>query len=363
MKILLVITKAEIGGAQAFVLNLARGLAKSGLQVAVAAGEGGFLSEELIKAKIDFFRLKSLKRSHNPFFVFRFIKELTKLIDKEEFDVLHLNSTNTLPGVLAARLAKRQPRTVFTVHGLSVLDPKYDAPRFLRSSFRAYFRFFFRYTDKIVFVSRYNLVEATKQEITDQGSVIYNGLEIAPDYFLPPVLARQELSRLVGQDLGQSFLIGSVGRLAVQKNYGWLIKMWPEIKKVRPEAKLIILGEGPEGKRYRRLIKKLGFINDIFLPGEIKDASRYLKGLNLFVLPSVYEGLSISLIEASAADISVCASDVGGNKEVIGAENCFALDNTAEFLAKIGQEPVVNISRSLFTAVSMVKKYHDIYEV
>ncbi|MFA6513909.1 MAG: glycosyltransferase [Patescibacteria group bacterium] len=362
MKTLLVITKAEIGGAQSFILTLAKGLKKCENQVAVAAGEGNFLPEELKKENINFFRLNNLKRSRNPLAIIGFILELKKLIDKNSFDVLHLNSTNTLPGVLAAKLSKLKPKIIFTMHGLSVLDPNYNASKFIKFIFKIYFKFFLRFVDKVVFVSKCNLIEATKQKIIKDGTVIYNGLDINQNYFLTKNQAREELGKLINVSLSEDYLIGSIGRLAPQKNYNFIINAWPEIKKIKANAKLIIIGEGPEREKYQRLIKSIGALNDIFLVGEIIDASRFLKGLDIFVLPSVYEGLSISLIEAGFSDISILASDVGGNSEIVNAENCFIFDDQKDFLDKLSKNMVARIDQAPFSAKVMIKRYQEIYE-
>ena len=233
MKILLVITKAEIGGAQAFVLTLAKGLKDNGHQVSVASGVGNFLPIELKKENIPYFHLKSLKRSINPFIAISFIFELKVLINKEGFDVVHFNSTNVLTGIFSVKMSMYNPKTVFTVHGLSIIDSNYKASILLKISFKVYFKFFTNYIDKIVFVSNYNLAEATNQGIVKNGVVIYNGLEITKDYFLDRDSARRELSKITGQDLTDAYLIGSIGRLAYPKNYEFLIKIWLEIKKIK----------------------------------------------------------------------------------------------------------------------------------
>lgn len=362
MKILLVITKAEIGGAQTFILSLAGGLKKSGCEVAVAFGEGDYLPDELQKENIPFFYLNNLKRSKNIFSTFLFIKELKELINKESFDIVHLNSTNTLPGVFAAKLSRIKPKTIFTVHGLSVFDPEYKASKLLKIIFKTYFKFFLRFVNKIVFVSKYNLDEATKQNITNEGVVIYNGLEISSNYFFEKATARHELGHLVNKNLEEYYIIGSIGRLAEQKHYDFILKNWLDIKIIKPNAKLIIIGEGPERKKYEKIINDLNINDDIFLVGEIKDASRLIKGFDLFVLPSIYEGLSVSLIEALFADVPILASDVGGNKEVIGEENCFKLNDNKEFSEKLKNIPKIVIANSLFSANIMAQRYKDIYE-
>jgi glycosyltransferase involved in cell wall biosynthesis len=212
-------------------------------------------------------------------------------------------------------------------------------------------------------VSKYNLVEATKQKIIKDGIVIYNGLDINQDYFLNRSQAREDLGELIGVNLSGYYVIGSIGRLATQKNYNFIINSWPAIKKVKANAKLIIIGEGPERERYKILIEKMKAKSDIFLPGEMNNASRLLRGLDLFVLPSVYEGLSISLIEAGFSDISILASDVGGNREIIGAENCFILNNEESLINKLNNNLVTHMEQSSFSANSMVKKYKEVYEI
>lgn len=362
MKILLIITKADIGGAQEFVLTLARGLKNSGYIVSVAFGDGNFLSQELENEGIPYFRLENLKRGSNPFSAFSFIFELKSLINREKFDVIHFNSTNTLPGVISVAFSKIKIKKIFTVHGLSILDSNYKASFFIKLIFKFYFKIFLYFIDKIVFVSKYNLDDAKDQNITKKGLLIYNGLGIESNYFMDRDKAREGLENLTKSNLSDSFLIGSIGRLVYQKNYEFILKIWPEIKKIKPKAKIILIGEGPERNNYERIINHLNISSDIFLIGEIKKASQFIKAFDLFVLPSVYEGLSISLIEALFSGIPVLASDVGGNREVIGVENCFELNNDSEFLKKIEYSNLPNIDKSEFSSGSMINKYIEIYE-
>lgn len=363
MKILLVATKAEIGGVQTFILTLAKGLKKSGIQVVVATGAGDFLPEELKKNNIDFFILKNLKRNLNPFSALLFIKEIKRLIDKENFDVVHFNSTNTLLGVCAVRFSKHKPKTIFTIHGLSIVDTRYKASIFLKNIFKKYFELLLRYIEVIVFVSRSNMSEAINRKIVRHGKVIYNGLEIDKDYFLTKLEARNELEGRIDKNLSGAYLIGSIGRLVHPKHYDFIIKNFSEIKKIKPSAKLIIIGEGPEKEKYEKIIRRLGFSDEIFLLGEIKDAGRFLKSFDLFVLSSIYEGLSISLIEALFSDIPILASDVGGNKEVVGLENCYKFDNKEDFIKKLRGDLFSQVDKSLFSAEVMVKEYIKIYEI
>lgn len=356
MKILIVITKAEIGGAQIFVLNLARGLKVLGYQVVVAAGPGDFLVKELEKEGIEFYRFKNLKRSYNPFSGLIFNRELKNYVAKNGFDLVHLNSSNALLGLWPLSSLKKKsgkPKIVFTVHGLSLIDGQHKTPRLIKKLYQLFFKLAFKKLDHFVFVSQNNFNFAKKIGLLDAGlfkkaSTIYNGLDFPDNYFYTSDKARELLKlKLLGENRelladnldtffsNTSFIYGSIGRLAYPKNYEFLISSFKDLKKDIPEIKLLIIGDGPEKNKYQAMIKAYDLSNNIILLGELKDASRYLKAFNLFVLPSVFEGLSLSLIEANIANVPSLASQVGGNEEIVGTEACYKFNDLDEFITKV----------------------------
>ena len=224
MKIFLLITKAEVGGAQMSVLNLARGLKEKGEEVKVGFGEGEFLPEELKKAGIPYTRFKNLKRTHNPLANLFFIGEIKRYFDKNKYEVVHINSSNALFAALGAKLSKNKPKTVFTVHGMSMLDENYKKAPVLKAIYKIFFKFFFKFVDEPVFVSKHNLGLGKQLGLAKKENLVYNGLaqtelnfytrEEARKKILPPLYkGRTE------EGLKDFFLIGSIGRLAYQKNY------------------------------------------------------------------------------------------------------------------------------------------------
>lgn len=379
MKILIVITKSELGGAQIFALDLARGLKRAGEDVVVAGGPGEYLSLELEKSGISFRRLKNLERSRNPFKWLRFIAELKGYAAQEKFDIVHLNSTNALLGVWGLNRLQPRPRLVFTVHGLSLLDGGHKAVGILRAAYRLFFKTAFRKLDDLVFVSRLNLKAAMVSGLLEGGSadkshLIYNGRDFVSGYLLDREAARGELAKILGLNpeaaagLQNAFVYGSIGRLAYPKNYEFLINAHKAIKAVRPNAKMLLIGEGPERAKYEGLIRSYKLENEVFLGGEIKDASRFLKSFDLFVLPSIFEGLSLSLIEAVRAGVPALASRVGGNEEIIGPERCFELNDQVGFLKLLGHleegeklESGTELFGPDFSAEAMVKGYLGVY--
>ncbi|MFZ2310319.1 MAG: glycosyltransferase [Patescibacteria group bacterium] len=361
MKILIVITKSELGGAQVFALNLARGLKDAGEDVTVAGGPGDYLPKELNKFGINFKRLFNLARSYNPLQSLNFISELKQYVISEGFDVVHLNSTNALLGAWGLSTLKPQPRLVFTVHGLSLLDNKHQALTPLKYAYRLFFRTAFKKLHDIVFVSQLNFDYAKSSGLLDglkaKSHLIYNGITQKNDYWLSREEARRELK--LNED---DYIYGSIGRLAYPKNYEFLINSHKALQAIKPNARLVLIGDGPERAKYEDLITLYQLGRDVILRGEIPEASRYLKAFDLFVLPSIFEGLSLSLIEAISAGIPVIASRVGGSEEIVGVSNCFKLNDQADFLRLVkNAKPVATINQP-FTLQQMVDGYLRVYK-
>ncbi|MGM0482507.1 MAG: glycosyltransferase, partial [Patescibacteria group bacterium] len=119
-KVLILVTLAEIGGAQMSVLNLARELKRRGVDVTVAFGKGEFLEKECRRFNIPTHRFKHLNRSLKIFENLRFMAEIRRFLKKEKFSVLHINSSNALLGSMSSfSLLSKRPRTIFTYRGLS----------------------------------------------------------------------------------------------------------------------------------------------------------------------------------------------------------------------------------------------------
>ncbi|MBN2854212.1 glycosyltransferase [Patescibacteria group bacterium] len=395
MKILIVITKSEMGGAQVFALNLARELKALGQEVVVGGGPGDFLPKELKKLGLSFYRFKNLKRGFSLLHNLLFLRELKKYVNLENFEAVHLNSTNALLGAWPLRYLQKKngakkPKIIFSVHGLSLIDSGHEARALIKKFYRFFFKLAFEKLDEIVFVSRLNKDFALRTNLIKtssekKASLIYNGLDICQHYFISREIARKFLEKVLQEKLGSfeggeifgsnSFIYGSIGRLAYPKNYEFLITNHREVLKFNPRAYLIIIGEGPERGKYESLIKTYGLEKSVFLLGEINGASHYLQAFDLFVLPSVFEGLSLSLIEAKISGISVLASRVGGNEEVLGEAFCFNLndslaylDKVKEVIEKVALEPENSLreggeesSSSKFSARKMAEKYLELY--
>ena len=372
MKILFVITKSDIGGAQVFVLNLATVLKKMGYEVEVAAGDGDYLFGELEKEQVPYYYLNSLKRNLNIFNSFYFIYDLYLLIRKKDYDIIHLNSSNTLIGAISTKLLRKKPKTLFTFHGLSFIDRNFSSNAIIKSFARIYYKLLLKTIDKIVFECETNMNDLKNESMIKSAEVIYNGLEEKNMHFISKKEARKYFSTRTDYDLTNSFIIGSTGRLAYQKNYEFLIQNFYLIKERIPEAKVVIIGDGPDRDNYLKQIEKHGITKDFFLLGELRDSHQYMNGFDLFTLPSRYEGVSISLIEALYVPLAILATNVGGNSDIVGNDQrqLFNLDNIEEYLEKIfeiykNRNSIIehnSLLKERFSLKEMTKSYIKLYD-
>ncbi len=168
---------------------------------------------------------------------------------------------------------------------------------------------------KIIVPSRYlKMIVSNWGVAPDKIKVIYNSFELS-DGELLTVTKKEVRSRL---NFSGTILI-SAGRLVPWKGFELLIDLMPEILKNIPDAKLIIIGSGPDKTKLENKIKYLNLGNKIVLLGSIKheDLLLYLKGGDIFVLNTAYEGLSHQILEAMACGIPVVTTNIGGNPEVI----------------------------------------------
>lgn len=107
------------------------------------------------------------------------------------------------------------------------------------------------------------------------------------------------------------------GRLHPQKNLDVLIEAWPRVTR-ETGANLVLVGQGPERDRLILKAEALGVAARVQFLGAIPDVAEALRAADLFVLPSLAEGMSNSLLEAMATALPCVASDIGGNQDLLG---------------------------------------------
>ncbi len=303
IRVLHVVPDLDFGGLQQGVVRLTRHLSAETFEQAVCClHEAGKLGDS-VDPSTNIYQLRA--GWHDP----RSAVRLAHIIRKFRPDVIHTRNWSTWPDTAAARMLARKGRVIFSLHGWDA-----DAPS---SRLRAWAcRRLARRTDVLCGVSA-EAVRLFCQEVgldPDRFHIVPNGVDTAR--FRPRsdgMAVRHELGVPPG-----AVVVGSVGRLAVIKDYGLLLRAVAALSHEgdRP-IEIVLVGEGSERARLHALAAELGIRDRLHILGWRTDVERILGGMDIFVLPSRREGMNNAALEAMATGLPVIATAVGGNIELL----------------------------------------------
>ncbi|MGH3080495.1 MAG: glycosyltransferase family 4 protein [Gaiellaceae bacterium] len=297
-KVLLLITLAEVGGAQTYVASLLPALVER-FDVVVAAHGPGPLRTAAEEAGVRFIALRHVRRPVSPWRDLAGFLELVLLLRRERPDILHASSSKA--GVLGrlAAAATGVPIRIFTVHGWAFAAYT-GMPSLL---YRWVDRLVGRLTSVTICVSQNDRLAGLRARTcsADRTIVIRNGVSVET-----ALRARHERRRP---------LLLSVGRFKAPKDFITLARALALLPASSFEA--LIVGDGPERPALEAELRRLGIDDRVRLAGEQGDVCALLADADAFVLPSRSEGLPVSILEAMAAELPVVASRVGGVPELV----------------------------------------------
>jgi glycosyltransferase involved in cell wall biosynthesis len=307
IRVLEMIDQPFLGGGQINLLSLAKNLDRAKFEVFISSGEGGPLVEEAKKNRIKHFPLRFSKRIKVKIF-----SEMASLLEREKIDILHTHG-----GVAGfyGRWAAHKSRTPVVIHTLHGIHYLHYRNILLKRTFILLERIFSSFTDAVILVSEAdrNRALAFKLAPFSKINVINNGIDFLKDTELNnPEEKRKELGIGISHPL-----VGTVARLHRQKGLIYLIKAAKKIHQAVPEVMILIVGGGPLRRKLEKTAIKEGLGNFIVLTGEREDAAELLSIFDVFVLPSLWEGLPYVLMEASSLGKPIVATDVEGVNEII----------------------------------------------
>ena len=323
-KILYLITQTKWGGAQKYVLELATYFAKNN-EVHIAHGEVDHPNKKFLdycqKLNIKTIPIKYLVRNIDLSNEFLATKEITKLLNKNNYNIIHLNSSKAgAVGSLASMFYNFNPlnvkaKIIYTAHGYVFNEPLNTLVR------RAYIMsetFSAGLQNKIIAVSEYDRQSAIDQKIClpNKITAIHNGVNEADYNFLPKETARAELK------LDSKYkYIGTIASFYKAKGYHYLAEAIKMIKDETPHFlethRFTWIGDGPELTEIQKYLEENKLSEYITITTPTDNDWRFIKAFDYFVLPSVKEGLPYSLLEAGLAKIPVISTEVGGIPEII----------------------------------------------
>jgi glycosyltransferase involved in cell wall biosynthesis len=305
LRILELVVSTDLGGGPAQVKELIGRLARAEFSVTVAGPAGGEYGRAFTESGARFVGIGTDQLGRRPFL------DVLSLIRQEGIDIVHSHGKGAgLYGRLAARRAGIP--AVHTFHGIHYADYPVGGGR----AYVMLERGLARITKAIVHVSESQALEAAALGLASPGRshVIVNGVDAGR-------IAAAAMSRAAARQTLQlepdALVLGTVARFDPVKALDTLLRAFAVAAADRPAARLLIVGDGPEGPRLRALAATLGIEARLRLPGFVADASRLLPALDLYVSASRKEGLPLALLEAMACGLPVAATRVPGHVDVV----------------------------------------------
>lgn len=347
MRIFHVITLSSLGGAQSVVVNLANEQAKTDEVFVVSSASGE--AWQALDSRVKVIKIKSLRREIS----LRDICVMFSLLwlrAKYRPDIVHLHSSKM--GALG-RIAFKPKKTLYTVHG-------FDTIRIANRKFLKIEQILQRRCARVVGVSQYDVRMMKSEGIDRNLSYVYNGIKDLRD--------RQSCSPTDHSMRSMASISKKFDKIVLciaRDDKPKKIDLFLEVAKLMPNVAFVWIGNK----------NQYDVSENVTLMGPIPLASQLIQYSDIFLLPSNYEGLPMSIIEALSAGKPVVASNVGGISELLDGTNGYVVDNDPEAMSeKIRyilsdegryQEMAVNARRTYeakFTVEHMVNSYKSIYE-
>ena len=319
MRIVHVITRMILGGAQENTLATAKGQAarhEVTLVTGPETGSEGTLLPEAEAAGIRVVVEPCLVRDLHPWKDFRALFRLARTIRALGPDVVHTHSSKA--GVLGRLAAFRAcvPVVVHTIHGHS-FHP-FQA-RWRVRLFRAIERRLARRTSRLIVVAGCLVGQARDAGVGREGQfdTIYSGFDVEA-FRCPPASARAEVRASLGIPPG-AFVFGTVGRFAEQKRHDLLLEAVAKVAARRPDARFLWVGDGPLRDRLQSQIARMGLSDRISIAGLVPRARvpAMLAAMDAIAHAALWEGLPRAVAQALAAGLPVTAFDTDGVAEVV----------------------------------------------
>lgn len=353
----------NLGGIETFVHTLYKNIDKSRYEISFLVDKNIRIpyQEEYEKDGCKFYRVENRKNSY-----YRYLKELKEVYKNNNFDVIHINimSYSLFERITFACKYSKAKVIVHSHNGGFPEDSKYKRTMLL---------------DKIgrVFVGKYNnrIIKIACGEKAgnfafgnDKFTICNNGIDVEKFKF------NQEIRNEIRKNLKieeSTTIIGLVAMFNNQKNHTFLIDIFNEYQKLNSNAKLMLIGEGYLMQTIKEKVDKLNLSEKVLFLGKRLDVNLLYSTMDIYIMPSLYEGLSISLCEAQINGLKCYtsnradrASNITENVDFLSLED--GPKKWAEYIYKQNNDRDMDAYSKVpdkFNAKSACEKICKIYEV
>ena len=272
----------------------------------------------------------------------KYLKVLEKLFKENQYRIVHSN-INTL-SVFPLYAAKKAGVPIRISHSHSTSNPKEWKRNFIKNILRPFSK---RYATDYFACSEVagRYLFGNKTFNRGEVKIIHNAIDI--DKFKFDEVARKKLRKELGIK-DSTIVIGHVGRFVQQKNHTFLVDVFKEYHKKNPDSKLLLVGSGPLEDEIKKKVERLGLKDSVLFLGQRDDINKLYSVMDIFCLPSLYEGLPVVGVESQAAGLPIIFSN-GVSHEAIISKNAKIVptQETGAYIKKMDEITQENKQRAL----------------
>jgi sugar transferase (PEP-CTERM/EpsH1 system associated) len=367
--VLHVVYRLAVGGTENGIVNLINHLPTADFRHAVVALDA-IDAEFVRRLQVRDVDLEELHKA--PGHGYRIYSNAYRLFRRLRPAIVHTRSLAGLELMVPAWLA-RVPVRIHGEHGWEINDPdgRNRAYRWLRRAHRPFVHRYVAVSRRLVaYLERLGVAPARVEQI-------YNGVDLAR--YHPAAQGRSPIAGCPFVE-PRHWLVGTVGRMQPVKDQLNLAHAFVEALRRDPSARsklrLVLVGDGPLVRHIEQFLTAGGVRDLVWIPGQRNDIPEVMRGLDCFVLPSIAEGISNTILEAMASGLPVIATDVGGNAELIDDGVTGDLipagepGRLADAVLQLARDPKRAVAygaagraraENEFALDTMVRRYHRLY--
>ena len=301
IKVLMVLGNTGMGGSQAFVLNLIQNcdLNRFHFDIAVSYEISNGISDRVKRLGCNVYLLPYFK----VYNCFHYVRVWRRFLKEHQYDIVHAHSTNSASVYL--RIAKENGCiTIAHSHSAGYRGGPHQrfAKRLFAKGVNSAADYWFACSDKAAIRLFGNAYKEYNHYYTIPNA-------INAEKYLYNADKAKEIRRELGIE-DNVLLCGHVGTFSVPKNHLFLLDVFSEVLKYRPDAHLVCCGSGALMPQVKEKALSMGILDKILFTGVVMNVNEYMMAMDVFLFPSLFEGFPVSVIEAEATGMSVVMSDV-----------------------------------------------------
>lgn len=251
-------------------------------------------------------------------------KPLNRFLKENHYDVVHIHSGSISVLALCSAIAKKHHVKKIIVHSHSAGEKKTlknTVTRLAAMPILAHCP-----TDYCACSVLAGEWKYSRRIVNKKLRILNNGVDL--NKFAYNAAKGKEIRQKWGIS-DESFVVGNVGRFCYEKNQSFLVNVFAEVKKIKPDSKLMLIGIGDTQDSIREQVNTLGLQNDVIFVGAVNNVYEHLWAMDVFALPSWFEGMPIVLIEAQAAGLpAVVSQNVTSDAKLIDEVTFLSLEET-----------------------------------